>query len=53
MFWPHTKILDATDKHRKSIIENRKILIFVQDNFLRLDPTSFIVKAQYEPLIEI
>ena len=52
-FWPHSKTLDAPDKYRKSKIANRKIFIFAQDNFLRLDTTSFIVKAQYEPLIEI
>jgi len=34
-------------------IANREIFIFAEDNFLRLDPTSFIVKAEYEPLIEI
>jgi len=53
MFWPHTKTLDASDKHRKSKIANRKIFIFAQDNFLRLDTTSFLLKAQYEPLIEM
>jgi hypothetical protein len=53
MFWPHTKTLDVSDKHRKSKIANRKIFIFAQDNFLRLDTTSFLLKAQYEPLIEI
>jgi hypothetical protein len=53
MFWPHTKTLVATDKHRKSKIANRKIFIFAQDNFLRFDTTSFIVEARYEPLIEI
>jgi hypothetical protein len=53
LFIGHTKTLDVSDKHRKSKIANRKIFIFGQDNFLRLDTTSFIVKAQYEPLIEI
>ena len=66
MFWPHTKTLDVSEKHRKSIIANRKIFIFAQDNFLRLGITSFLyysakqrfaakyeLKAQYEPLIEI
>ena len=53
MFWLHIKTLDASDKHRKSKIANRKIFIVAQDTFLRLDTTSFLLKAQYEPLIEI
>jgi hypothetical protein len=53
MLWLHTKTLDVSEKKRKSKIANRKTFIFAQDNFLRLDVTSFLLKAQYEPLIEI
>ena len=53
MFWPHTKTLNASDKHWKSKTANSKIFVFAQDNFLRLDTTSFLLKAQYEPLIKI
>jgi hypothetical protein len=53
MLWLHTKTLDVSDKHLKLKNANRKIFMFAQDNFLRLDTTSFLLKAQYEPLIEM
>jgi len=47
MLWPHTKATD-NEFHCRCTLS-----ISAQENSLRFDTTSFLVKAQNEPLIEM